>query len=185
MNNRIVQKSADVFGSKESSLMKRQFVTLEKSGQEPRSSWIAGVGALLSILACYGTIAAVATLSLLGITISVNVHVWAAAIVGFAVIAFLGVVLGTRTHGRIGPAIIAALGTLLVIVATYGSNWLEEEIRLSARMVEALGFGALVSGAIWDWQVKKLKRRLKRPVSSNSSQENTATNNQFGISSGE
>lgn len=124
---------------------------VEKSRQIPRLSWLAGGGALLSILACYGTIALIAALSLLGITIAVNAHVWAAAIVGFAIIAFLGVVLGARSHGRTGSVIIAALGVVLIIISTYASDWLDEEVGINARIAELLGFTALIIGAGWDW----------------------------------
>lgn len=133
-------------------------VMVEKAGRKPRLSWLAGGGAVLSVLACYGTIALIAVLSLLGVTIAVNVHVWAAAIVGFAVIAFSGVVLRARSHGRTGSVITAALGVVLIIISTYASDWLDDEVGINARIVEALGFAALVTGAGWDWLASRFSR---------------------------
>ena len=62
-------------------------------------------GTILSLLACYGTLAVVAGLSALGVTIAINDHVWAAAIVIFAVVAVLGVGFGARRHGNTGQHI--------------------------------------------------------------------------------
>jgi hypothetical protein len=123
-------------------------------GSATRSTWIAGVGAILSILACYGTFALIAILSLMGITLAVNVHVWAAAIVVFAVVALLGMALGYRFHRNFSPLVIAALGTLLVVLSMYGTKFLEDTVGLNPRVVELVGFAGLLIAAIWNWRLK-------------------------------
>jgi len=124
---------------------------------DARSSWLAGGGAVLSILACYGTLALIAILSLMGITVAINVHVWAAAIVLFAILAMLGVAWGYRSHRNIGPLCVAVLGTLLVILAMYGSDFLNDVLGLNSRAVELLGFAALIIATILDWRLKRLR----------------------------
>lgn len=119
-----------------------------------RSSWLACGGTLLSVLACYGTLAVVAVLSLMGISLAINVHVWAAAIVLFAVVALLGIALTYRSHHHPGPLCVAIPGTLFIVLAMYGSNLLDSRLGVSPRAVELLGFAALAVAAIWDWRLK-------------------------------
>lgn len=103
-----------------------------------RSSWLACGGVFLSILACYGTLALIAVLSLLGITLAINVHVWAAVIVLFA--------------------IVALLGTLFIVAAMYASGFLDSRLGLGSRAVELLGFAALLIAAIWGWRLRSNKK---------------------------
>lgn len=124
-------------------------------GNSTRSSWLAGAGTILSILACYGTLALVAILSLIGVTLAVNVHVWAAAIVVFAVLALLGVALGYRFHRNFGPLIVATFGTLLIVLSIYGTRFLSARAGLNPHIVELSGFVALLLAAVWDWQLKR------------------------------
>jgi len=117
-----------------------------------RSSYLAGVGVVLSMLACYGTILLIAILSLIGFTVAVNVHLWAAAIVLFAALALIGVALGYRRHRNVGPPVAAALGALLIVLSQYATGFLSGTAGLNSRVVEMLGFAALLLGAIWDWK---------------------------------
>jgi hypothetical protein len=130
-------------------------------GGATRSSWLAGAGAILSILACYGTIALIAILSLMGISLAVNEQAWAAAIVAFAILALLGVALGYRFHRNFGPLAVAALGALLIVLAMYGSGFLSSAAGLNPRAVELLGFAALLLAAIWDWRLKNSSKPIR------------------------
>jgi len=108
--------------------------------------WLAGTGTLLSILACYGTLATLAVLSLLGITLVVDPGVWAGTISLFAVLAVVGVAVTYRQHGKIVPLLIALVGAGLILWAMFGSY---------SRIIELLGFGGLIIAATWDWRLKK------------------------------
>lgn len=130
----------------------------ESQPAAPRSSWLACGGVLLSILACYGTLALIAVLSLLGITLAINVHVWAAVIVLFAIVALLGVALDYRSHHHIGPLCVATLGTLFIVAAMYASGFLDNRLGVNSRVVELLGFAALLIAAIWGWRLKSNKK---------------------------
>ena len=86
----------------------------DASGPAPRAAArgittrrIAGpIALLLSLLACYGTLAAVAVLSALG----VNPGVWAGAIVLFGALATVIVGLGVHRHGSVAPFVPALAG---------------------------------------------------------------------------
>ena len=123
-------------------------------GKKVRLGWLAGAAALLSLAACYGTLGLIAILSLLGISLAINVHLWAATIVAFALIAVLGVALGYQRHREVGPLAIAGVGALLVILAMYGSQFIQETLGLNERAFELIGFAGLIVAAIWDWRLK-------------------------------
>ncbi len=118
----------------------------ERSNATPRFGWLAGAGTVLAIAACYGTLATVSVLSLLGVTLVINPGVWAGAISLFAVLALFGVLLSYREHRVRGPLVIAALGTALVLWAMFGSY---------IRIIELIGFAGLITAAVWDWRLKK------------------------------
>jgi len=121
----------------------------ERSNATPRFGWLAGAGTVLAIAACYGTMATIGVLSLLGVTLAINKGVWAGAISLFALLALFGVLLSYRQHRVRGPLTIAAVGTVLVLWAMFGSY---------NRIVEIVGFSGLITAAIWDWRLKKCER---------------------------
>jgi hypothetical protein len=108
--------------------------------------WLAGIAAVLSVAACYGTLLVISILSLLGVSLAVNTGLWAGTIVLFAVLAAAGVALGYRRHCRPGPAILAVAGAALIAWVMFGSF---------DRVLEVIGFLALVSATIWDWRLKR------------------------------
>jgi peptidoglycan/LPS O-acetylase OafA/YrhL len=120
---------------------------------------LAWVGTVLSLLACYGTLALVAGLAALGVSIAVNVHIWAAAIVLFALLAVWGVDMGLRRHGDHAPLILSVIGAALVIDAMYIPDQLEALIGIPGRAVEMAGFAALIAAVLWDWRLCKASRR--------------------------
>ncbi len=114
-----------------------------------RMDWLAAAGTVLAILACYGTLAVIGALSLMGISLAVNEGVWAGAIVLFALVAFAGIVLGWRGHRVVGPLLLGVVGAGLVVYAM-GVSY--------SRIVEIAGFVALVVAALWDWRAKRAAR---------------------------
>ena len=119
------------------------------------SSWLAGAGTLLSLIACYGTLALVALLSAMGVTLALNVHVWAAVIVAFALLALLGVSLGYRRHRKANPVRLAVVGTALVTWAMFGADAIRSLLGVPPTVVEIAGFAALIAAAYWDWKLKR------------------------------
>ena len=119
------------------------------------SSWLAGAGTLLSLIACYGTLALVALLAAMGVTLSLNVHVWAAVIVAFALLALLGVTLGYRRHRKANPVRLAVVGTAMVTWAMYGGQAIRTLLGVPPTVVEIAGFAALIAAAYWDWRLQR------------------------------
>ena len=95
------------------------------------------------MLACYGTLIAIAALGALGITITLNTGLWAATIVGFALLAVIALYLGHKRHGSLIPTLIATAGCAALVFTSF-INYLP--------VVEAIGFCILLL-AIWlDWR---------------------------------
>jgi hypothetical protein len=126
----------------------------DTQGGRRHHEWLAGAATFLSLATCYGTMGLVGILSLMGVTLAVNAHVWAAAIVLFALLAVAGVALGYRRHRSLAPLGLAAVGALLVTVAMYASGTIVDGLGLPARAVELVGFAGLVAAAVWDWRLK-------------------------------
>ncbi|HET8580184.1 MAG TPA: MerC domain-containing protein [Nitrospiraceae bacterium] len=118
----------------------------EPSKATPRFGRLAATCTVLSIAACYGTLATVSVLSLLGVTLVIHKGVWAGAISLFALLALFGVALGYRVHRGIAPLVFAALGAGAILWAMFGSY---------SRVVELMGFAGLITGSIWDWRLKQ------------------------------
>jgi hypothetical protein len=124
------------------------------SSRREQLVWLPAVGTVLSILSCYGTLGVVTGLSLMGITLAPNVHVWAAAIVIFALVAVLGLAFGCRRHGSVGALVLGIVGALVVIFAFYGSHAIRPA-GIPRIAVEVVGFVILIVAAIWDWQLRE------------------------------
>jgi len=105
--------------------------------------WLAPAAAILSLVTCYGTLAAVALLGALGMGIALNEAVWAGAIVVFAALTVAALALRARRHGRWGAFLIAGAGFVFIAFAMYVCY---------SRAVELLGFALLVVGTFLDWR---------------------------------
>jgi len=118
------------------------------------SGRVAGpISLLLSLLACYGTLAAVAALSALGVTLVVNTNVWAGAIVLFAAIATIIVGLGVRRHGSVAPLLPALAGTVLLTYVMFVSF---------DRVLELIAFALLAGAVYWDYRLRGRPRHARQ-----------------------
>lgn len=110
------------------------------------SRWFAAASLMAALLACYGTLALIGLLSVLGISIAINADAWAGAIVVFAGLTAFGIALGMRRHRRPAPFLLALLGFALVawaMLARYG------------RTSEITGFATLAAATAWDWRARR------------------------------
>jgi arsenite methyltransferase len=96
----------------------------------------------LSILACYGTLAATVLLSLAGITLAINPALWAGTIVSLGALAVAAVAAGVRKHGTYG-----ALG---IALAGIGALAYVQFVDYSGG-VELIAFGLLIAGVALDF----------------------------------
>jgi hypothetical protein len=118
----------------------------QQSNPLQRLGRYSGVAVVLSIVACYGTLALVAILSLAGVTISVHEGAWAAVIVVFAWLAVLAMGVNIRSYRSFGPFVLSDIGALLV-------SWVM--MVDYSRVLEAIGFALLIVAALWDRQVRR------------------------------
>jgi hypothetical protein len=118
---------------------------ITESSAAPKISRFTGLSAVLSIIACYGTLAFVSVLSFLGITINIHTGLWAGIITLFAWLAVAGVVGSFRQNHAAGPLILAAVGAVLVTWAMFVSF---------NRIVEIAGFSGLIIAALWERSLK-------------------------------
>lgn len=119
----------------------------------PIGIW-SGVLAGLSILTCYGTLALVAALGLIGIQLNIHQGIWATVIVVLAWAAAAGIALEFRRLHAKGALLSAISGALLitaVMFVTYN------------RIVEILGFVLILIAVIWN-------RRFATALDQNKSQ---------------
>lgn len=112
--------------------------------------WVALAAAALSLIACYGTLAAVGLLGALGVTIALNEAVWAGAIVIFAWLALLALWLRWRHRRLVWPVILAAIGVAMITFTM---------TVVYARAVEVVGFAFLCAGTYLDWRAGSRGRR--------------------------
>ena len=118
----------------------------QQSNPLQRLGHYSGVAVVLSIVACYGTLALVAILSLAGVTMSVHEGAWAAVIVVLAWIAVLAMGVNIRSLRSFGPFVLSDIGALLV-------SWVM--IVDYSRVMEVSGFALLIVAALWDRQLRR------------------------------
>ncbi len=106
--------------------------------------WLAPLAAALSLVACYGRLAAIGLLGVLGITIALNEAVWAGAIILFAGLTFAVLLVKRHRHGRPAPAALAGIGVLLIAFTMLVSY---------DRIIELVGFVFLCAGTVIDWRI--------------------------------
>ncbi|ACL72797.1 Methyltransferase type 11 [Thioalkalivibrio sulfidiphilus HL-EbGr7] len=121
-----------------------------------KSLWRRGFFGLVSLAAavivCYGTLAALALLGVLGFGFALDEGLWAGAIALFAVLAAAAITAGARRHRSPGPPILAATGAGVILYALFVDYSL---------IVELIGFILLSVSALRDLQ---LRRRVQARV---------------------
>lgn len=105
-----------------------------------RGLWGA-VATVAALLACYGTLALLAILAMLGVALSVNETLWATAVAGAAAVAAIATGFNFTRHRRPWPLAVAAIGAGLIAYAMFGAY---------DPLLEAAGFSALVGAVVLD-----------------------------------
>lgn len=121
-----------------------------ENDSEHKKFGLAPFATAFSLIACYGTISAIALLGALGVTIALNEAAWAGAIVLFAGLAAAAIFMRWRKHRQHLPLTLAAFGFLLIAYAMYISY---------SPITELGGFVFLCAGTFLDW---RKERRLAR-----------------------
>jgi SAM-dependent methyltransferase len=119
---------------------RRLFRAVERRG-------LTGLVALgLALMACYGALAALALLSLLGVALTIHEAAWAGVIFLFAALTALAVAGGLRRHGSVGPLGLATLGAGLIAYTLFASY---------EPVTEFVGFGLLAAATFWDYRLRR------------------------------
>lgn len=105
-----------------------------------RGLWGA-VAAIASIIACYGTLAFVGLLSLIGVAFALPESAWAATIVAAAALAVVATAFNLPRHRQPWPLLASALGAGLIAYVMFWSY---------NPFIEMLGFAALIAGVCRD-----------------------------------
>ena len=118
----------------------------DATSEEKDYSWIGSVASLFAVVACYGTLATVALLSALGISVEIDEGRMVKLISGLLVLALAGMVYSFRTHRHPGPLLLTLASAALLLWVFYGSY---------SKLIELTGFAALVAASVWDFRIKK------------------------------
>ena len=109
-------------------------------------SWVGSVTSLLAVVACYGTLATVALLSVIGISIEIDEGFLVKLISGLLVLALAGMGYSYSVHRHPGPLLLSIGSAALLLWVFYGSY---------SKPLELTGFIALVFASVWDFRAKK------------------------------
>lgn len=104
------------------------------------------IALVLALLACYGTLALVALLSMLGITLAVREDAWAGTIMLFVVLTAGVVASGIKKHHGLVPLVLAVTGAILISYVMFGTYNL---------ILEICGFVLLGIATIWDYKLRQ------------------------------
>ncbi|MCP4768571.1 MAG: MerC domain-containing protein [Gammaproteobacteria bacterium] len=111
--------------------------------------------AVLAFIACNGTILLIVVFSAIGISVSINPHLQAAAISLFAIVTLALVFRDFKRHRSIGPLLLAALASITLVGTMY--------IHFN-KVLESIGLLALFAAALWGWQVNRRHCGAQSPL---------------------
>lgn len=101
---------------------------------------------MLAVVACYGTLAAVALLSFVGITVDIDEATLVKLVTVVLVLALLGMGHSYRAHRHPGPLVLAVVAAALLAWVFFGRY---------SKALELAGFAVLLLASGWDFRVRK------------------------------
>lgn len=109
-------------------------------------SWIGSATSLLAVATCYGTLAAVSLLSLIGINLEIEESVMVKLVSGLLVIALAGMGYSFSKHRNPGPLTLSIAAAALLLWVFFGAY---------SKSLEMFGFALLILASVWDFIAKK------------------------------
>ncbi|HKI60668.1 MAG TPA: MerC domain-containing protein [Mariprofundaceae bacterium] len=122
---------------------------MQQKAEKKDLSWIGSATSLLAVAACYGTLAAVSLLSLIGINLEIEESVMVKLVSALLVIALAGMAYSFSRHRRPGPLMLSLAAAALLLWVFFAAY---------SRPLEMLGFALLILASIWDFIAKKRAR---------------------------
>lgn len=105
-----------------------------------RRGFMGMAGLTMALLACYGTLAAVALLTLLGVSLALNETIWVGAIVLFTILTTAAVIGGMRYHRSSAAAILAVVATGVIMYALFIDYHMLTELAGFVMLAAAAGY---------------------------------------------
>jgi len=109
-------------------------------------AWLGSVTGLLAVTTCYGTLAVVALLSVIGISIEIDEGLLVKLISGLLVLVLVGMGYSYRLHRHPGPLLLSMASAAVLVWVFYGSY---------SKPLELIGFLTLAIASVWDLRAKK------------------------------
>ncbi len=78
-------------------------------------SWLGSATSLLAVATCYGTLAAVSLLSLIGVSVNIDEATLITSITGLLILALSGMLYSWRSHRHPGPLILSLSAAALLL----------------------------------------------------------------------
>ncbi|OIO68273.1 MAG: hypothetical protein COW19_02915 [Zetaproteobacteria bacterium CG12_big_fil_rev_8_21_14_0_65_55_1124] len=119
---------------------------MQKKSDRKDLSWLGSATSLLAVAACYGTLAAVSLLSLIGINLEVEEAAMVKLVSGMLVLALAGMAYSFSKHRNSGPLMLSIAAAALLMWVFFGTY---------SKSIEMLGFALLILASIWDFIAKK------------------------------
>jgi arsenite methyltransferase len=113
---------------------------------EGRFAWLGSAASLFAVVACYGTLAAVALLAAIGVSVDLNEGALVIFITVLLGLAVAGMVYSFWVHRHPGPLTVSLLSVAVLSWVFYGNY---------TGSLELLGFVGLVVASVWDFRCKK------------------------------
>lgn len=109
-------------------------------------SWLGSVASLLAVATCYGTLAMVSLLSIIGIGVKIDESTMEKLITGLLVLALGGMVYSYTVHRHRGPLMLSAASAMILLWVFFVSY---------SRPFELSGFVGLIIASLWDFRTKR------------------------------
>lgn len=114
--------------------------------QSMRFAWLGPVMGLLAVSACYGTLTAVALLSVVGISVHIDEGMMSRLVSGMLLLVLFGMGYSFHLHRNRWPLLVSIAAAALLLW-TYFVGY--------SRPLELAGFILLGISSIWDFRAKK------------------------------
>jgi len=109
-------------------------------------SKLGSIASMFAVVACYGTLASVALLSLVGVSVEIDEGLMINIVTLLLIVALSGMVYSWRLHRNILPLLLGLLATFILFWVFYGSY---------SKVLEILGFVLLIIASIVNFRSKK------------------------------
>lgn len=114
--------------------------------EKMRFVWLGPAMGLIAVVSCYGTLAAVALLSVVGVSVEIDEALMVKLVSVMLVLVLIGMGYSCKLHRQPGPLVLTLIAAALLLWAFFIDY---------SKYLEFSGFGVLSVASIWDFRIKK------------------------------